>query len=413
MNILLVFLLGVGLLAFVSLAYSALSRRRVERRLNSVLESSPIPAFVIGKDHRVIYWNRALEELTGIAAAQVVGTREHWRPYYKTERPCLADLVMDESPETVSHWYAGKFEKSKGQEKIGTTTDFFPDMGESGRWIRFKAAVIRDSHGGIDGEIEVLEDVTGQKLAEQDLVNLKKLESLATFAGGVARDFDTLISSILRDIFMAKLSMPEEDDVLEKALTAAEKASLLAKELSFKLVTYAKGGYPLRKQESLTPVLQEAVRSLPAGSHVECRTFISEDLWPARIDRGQIKQVIESLMMNALEAMPGGGAMELRAGNAVIRENNPADIKSGKYIKISLKDTGGGIAKEHIGRIFDPYFTTKSESGGKGLGAGLGLSVCRSILRNHDGYISVESEPGSGSTFHVFIPASEGEEALD
>lgn len=407
MNALLIFLLVTGLLAFLFLIYSALSRRRVERKLNSVLESSPIPTFVIGRDHRVVYWNRALEELTGIRAEEVIGTQGHWRPFYKTERPCLADLVMDESPGEFPHWYSGKFEKSKGQEKIGMTTDFFPDMGDGGRWIRFTAAVIREPRGGIDGAIEVLEDVTEQKLAEQGLINLKKLESLATFAGGVAQDFDSLISAILRDIFLAKLSIPEEDEILEKALTAAEKASLLAKELSFKLVTFAKGGYPLRKTESLVPVLREALQSIPAGSNIECRTFLSEDLWHARIDSVQIRQVFESMIMNALEAMPGGGTVELRAGNAVIREENSADIRPGKYIKVSLKDTGGGIAKEDIGRIFDPYFTTKSGSGKKGLGAGLGLSVCRSILKNHDGYISVESEVGSGSTFHVFLPSSE------
>lgn len=407
MKTLLIFLLGTGLLAFLFLTYSALSRRRVERRLNSVLESSPIPTFVIGKDHRVIYWNRALEDLTGVKAKEVAGTREHWRPFYKTERPCLADLAMEEASGTVSRWHPGRFEKPEGQEKIGMTTDFFPDMGDGGRWIRFTAAVIRGPRGGIDGAIEVLEDVTAQKRAEQDLINLQKLESLATFAGGVARDFDSLISAILRDIVMAKLSMPEEDEILEKALTAAEQASLLAKELSFKLVTYAKGGYPLRKTESLIPVLREAVQSIPAESSIECRAFISEDLWPARIDSAQIRQVFESLIMNALEAMPGGGTVELRAGNAVIRENNPADIRPGKYIKASLKDTGSGIAREDLRRIFDPYFTTKSESGKKGLGAGLGLSVCRSILKNHDGYISVESEPGSGSTFHVFLPSAE------
>jgi len=113
--------------------------------------------------------------------------------------------------------------------------------------------------------------------------------------------------------------------------------------------------------------------------------------------------------MNAVEAMPDGGKLELRAENAVIREGNSADIKPGRYIKVSLKDTGGGIAREHIDRIFDPYFTTKADSGKKGLGAGLGLSVCRSIIKNHNGYISVESEPGKGSTFHVFLPASEEE----
>jgi signal transduction histidine kinase len=269
--------------------------------------------------------------------------------------------------------------------------------------------VIRDSRGEIDGAIEVLADVTKEKEAEENLVNLKKLESLATFAGGVARDFDTLISTILRGIFLAKLSTPEEDETMEQALTAAEKASLLAKELSFKLVTYAKGGRPLRKTENLIPVLQKALQGVPAESGVECRTSIPDDLWPARVDSTQIRQVFESLIMNAVEAMPDGGKLELRAENAVIREGNSADIKPGRYIKVSLKDTGGGIAKEHIDRIFDPYFTTKADSGKKGLGAGLGLSVCRSIIKNHDGYILVESEPGEGSTFHVFLPPSEEE----
>jgi PAS domain S-box-containing protein len=407
MNALLIFLLGIGLLAFLSLVYSALSRRRVERRLNSVLESSPIPTFVIGTDHKVVYWNRALEGLTGIRAEDVIGTKEHWRPFYKTERPCMADLVMNESLGAVPHWYSGKYEKSKGREKIGMTTDFFPDMGEGGRWIRFTASVIRDSRGRIDGAIEVLEDVTEQKLAEQDLIKLKKLESLATFAGGVAQDFDSLISSILRDIFLAKLSMPEEDEMLEKALTAAEKASLLAKELSFKLVTFAKGGYPLRRTEALVPVLRDAIQNIPAGSNIECRTFIPEDLWHARIDSGQIRQVFESIIMNALEAMPEGGTVEFRAENTVLREEDYADIKPGRYVKVSVKDTGSGIAKDDMTRIFDPYFTTKSKSEKKGLGAGLGLSVCYSILKNHEGFISVESEAGSGSTFHVFLPSSE------
>jgi len=409
MNLLLIFILGIGLVAFLSLFYSALSRRRVEKRLNNVLESSPAPTFVIGRDHRVIYWNRAMEKLTGVKAEDVIGTRGHWRPFYNTERPCMADLAIDGAAEADSRRHTGEGENPAGQDRVEVKTDFFPNMGAGGRWIRFTAAVIRDSRGEIDGAIEVLEDVTKEKEAEENLVNLKKLESLATFAGGVARDFDTLISTILRGIFLAKLSTPEEDETMEQALTAAEKASLLAKELSFKLVTYAKGGHPLRKTESLIPVLQEALQSIPPESGVECSASIPEDLWPVRIDSTQIRQVFESLIMNAVEAMPDGGKLELRAENTVIRGGNSTDIKPGKYIKVSLRDTGSGIAKEHIDRIFDPYFTTKAESGKKGLGAGLGLSVCRSIIKNHDGYILVESEPGKGSTFHVFLPSSDEE----
>ncbi len=413
MKILLIFLFGLGLLAFLFLSYSALLRKRAERKLNNVIESSPIPTFVIGQDHKVIYWNKAMEELTGVMADKVIGTKEHWRSFYKSERPCMADLVMDESLGTVPHWYSGKYKESRRRDKPGMTTDFFPEMGDKGKWIRFTAAVIRDSRGGIDGAIEVLEDITEQKLAERDLVKLKKLESLATFAGGVSQDFDSLLSAILRDIFLAKLSAPEEDEMLEKALSTAEKASLLAKELSYKLITFAKGGYPLRKMEAIVPVLREAVQNIPAGSNIECRTFIPEVLWYVKIDSKQIRQVFENIIMNALEAMPEGGTVEFSAENVTVGEDEfpDAEVLPGRYVKISVKDTGIGIEKDNIGRIFDPYFTTKSQSGQKGLGAGLGLAVCCSILQNHGGFIVVESEEGSGSTFHVFLPSAEDEAA--
>ena len=137
--------------------------------LHSIVQGFSIPAFVIGKDHRILYWNRALEKLTNLKAKDMVGTNEHWRAFYAQERPCMADLLVDRAADKVSKWYSGKYRKSDLIEEAFEATDFFPDLGKSGRWLRFTAAVIRDSRGELVGAVETLEDITEQKLAENAL----------------------------------------------------------------------------------------------------------------------------------------------------------------------------------------------------------------------------------------------------
>ena len=134
-----------------------------ERRLYSVIQGFSIPAFVIGKDHKVIYWNRALEKLSNIKAEEVVGTNGQWRAFYAKERPCMADLLVDSALEKIPKWYSGKYCPSELIEDAYEATDFFPDLGEKGRWLRFTAAVIRDSRGELVGAVETLEDITAQK----------------------------------------------------------------------------------------------------------------------------------------------------------------------------------------------------------------------------------------------------------
>jgi PAS domain S-box-containing protein len=140
-----------------------------EKRLYSIVQGFSIPAFVIGKEHRIIYWNRALEKLTNLKAKDMVGTNQHWRAFYAKERPCMADLLVDRATDKVSKWYSGKYRKSDLIEEAYEATDFFPDLGKSGRWLRFTAAVIRDSRGELVGAVETLEDITEQKLAENAL----------------------------------------------------------------------------------------------------------------------------------------------------------------------------------------------------------------------------------------------------
>jgi PAS domain S-box-containing protein len=145
-----------------------------EKRLNSIFQGFSIPAFVIGKDHKVILWNRALENLSKISAEAMIGTNQHWKAFYGKERPCMADLLVDSAVEKVSKWYSGKYRKSDLIDEAYEATDFFPDLGESGRWLRFTAAVIRDSQGELVGAVETLEDITEQKLAEDALKRKSK-----------------------------------------------------------------------------------------------------------------------------------------------------------------------------------------------------------------------------------------------
>jgi len=144
---------------------SEVALKESERRLHDIIQGSPISAFVIGKDHRVIYWNKALQKLSGIKAEEVLGTTEQWRAFYSTERPCMADLLVDQALESVPRWYV----ESRLQEEAYEATDFFPEMGDTGKWLRFTAAVIRDSQGDIVGAMETLEDITEHKQAEEAL----------------------------------------------------------------------------------------------------------------------------------------------------------------------------------------------------------------------------------------------------
>ena len=379
--------------------------RESEQRLQRVIEGSPIPTFVIGKNHRVIYWNRALEEISGIKVDEIIGTREQWRAFYNEERPCLADLLVDQALEAIPQWYLNKYTKSRLIDEAYEATDFFPAMGESGTWLRFTAAVIRDTHGDLVGAIETLEDVTERRRAEEELVRVKKIESLGIFASGIAHDFNNLVSVMLRNIFAAKLSLADEQqEVVGEGLEIAEKVGHQAKELAHRLITFAKGGEPVRKIGSISKLLMNSVDLPLSGSKVICEFSLSDNLWPVEMDDVQIRQVINNLLINAREAVHDAGIITIHAENVNISAGNGLPLKEGNYVKWSVRDNGIGISKENLPKIFDPYFTTKPTGSARGMG--LGLALCYSIIKKHDGVIAVESEPGMGSTFIVYLPAS-------
>jgi PAS domain S-box-containing protein len=399
----LIFFFILASVAIVSFVYAIWRGRNDEQILLSIIQNSPIPTFVISTKHKVLYWNKALEGLSGIKYDAVLDTDKQWLAFYKSPRSCLSDLILNHTIPNASSLYSGKVTKSKLLENAYEVTEFFPEMGDKGKWFRITAADIRDSRGNIFGAIEMLEDITEQKTAQDELLKRTKLESLGTFADGVAKDFDSLLTAILRNVFLAKISANEEDTILENGLAIAERAGLQAKELAHRLITFAQGGYPVKKLENLGDPIREAVQKALADSTITCQPVIAPDLWPAEVDIMQIKQVIENIVTNAKEAIPEGGVVEVIAENT-ITGTNIRTLGEGNYVRIIIRDRGVGIPRENLSRIFDPYFTTKEKKGRGGIG--LGLAICDSIIKYHNGLISVESIVGTGTTFSIYLAAA-------
>jgi len=232
---------------------------------------------------------------------------------------------------------------------------------------------------------------------------VEKLESVGLLAGGIAHDFNNILTSILGNISLASMEAAPGSE-LQNSLEQAEKASLRAKALTVQLLTFSKGGAPVLKLASLTELLKDTAGFALSGSKVKCRFSIPVDLWHAEIDAGQVSQVIHNLVINAQQAMPTGGSIEIRAENIALSEmqslGRGLPLKSGDYIRVAVADHGTGIPRDHLEKIFDPFFTTKQK------GNGMGLAISFSIARQHGGHISVESELGAGSTFYIYLPAS-------
>lgn len=398
----LIFIFVLIIAVIISFAYAIWRNRKNEQKLISIIHGSPIPTFVLSRDHKVIYWNRAMQAMSNIKPSEVLGTNQHWRAFYKTPRPCLVDLILDGKTGEIDSLYSIKWSKSKLLEDAYEVTQFYPDMGEKGRWYRITSAGLRDSRGYLFGAMETMEDITEQKVAQDELFQRKKLESLGTFANGVAKDFDNLLTAILRNVFLAKISASDEDKIMEDGLAIAERAGLQAKELAHRLITFSQGGYPVRKLENIGPLLREAAEKVFKDSSITCNISIAEDLWPCEVDAVQIRQVAENVLINAKEAMPDGGVVDLLAENTTVGTIIKSQGQT-NYVRIIIRDRGVGIPRENLPRIFDPYFTTKKTKERGGIG--LGLAISDSIIKNHKGLITVESVVNSGTTFSIYLAA--------
>lgn len=272
------------------------------------------------------------------------------------------------------------------------------------RPIHDSAAPILDDKGGIVGVILVFRDITQQRNLEEELIKTSKLESIGILAGGIAHDFNNILTAILLNISLAKVYAKPEDKIF-KSLIEAEKASIRARDLTQRLLTFSTGGAPIKKTapiSEISEIIKTSADFALRGSNIRCEFSIPDLLWLVEFDEAQMRQVIHNLVLNAQQAMPEGGTIEIGVKIIEVGTEGEQDLslQEGKYLKISIKDQGIGIPKEHLSKIFDPYFTTKRR------GSGLGLTTAYSIVKKHGGHLKVESKLGEGTTFFLYLPVS-------
>ncbi len=370
-------------------------RKRAEEALAAEKERLAVTLWNIGEGVIVAdirgtigLLNRTAEQLTGWTAEEAIGRRidEVFQAVdERTLEPCgnpVALVLQQGAP------------RHRSRHKILVSRDGTErPLGET-------VAPVRDGHGDIIGVVIVFRDLTAERRVEEDLAKNERLESVGVLAGGIAHDFNNTLTAIEGNILVAKAHVPEDRKAYER-LVEAEKAAHRARDLTRQLLTFARGGQPIKKVLQLADLLTESTLFALSGSKVRAAFSIPVDLWPVEADEDQLKQVINNLVINGDQAMPEGGTLTVSAENVALADDEVLTLAPGDYVRVRISDTGVGIPREHAAKIYEPYFTTKQT------GSGLGLTVAYSIVRNHGGIIEVEpraSEPGT--TFTVYFPAS-------
>ena len=278
------------------------------------------------------------------------------------------------------------------------------DLKDGRIFERYSAPLHTDNNDYL-GRIWYFRDITKAKLQEQEMLRMKKLESVGILAGGIAHDFNNLLAAILGNIDLSTIYIAKENKAT-LLLKEASKACLRAQSLTQQLLTFSKGGTPVKQTAQVDGIIQDCCHFSLRGSNVDCCFAMADDLWPANCDEGQISQVIQNLIINARHAMPEGGFIDISSKN--ITHPGNSKLQAGDYLSITIRDHGHGISKPDIANIFDPYFTTKAMGSNKG--TGLGLAIVHSIISKHGGSIEVQSEKGHGATFTILLPASTDKE---
>jgi PAS domain S-box-containing protein len=358
--------------------------RESEERYRSIIETIQEGYFEVDLAGNMVFCNGAMCQIIGVDRSDLIGM--NYRQYmdqnnarkvykvfnqvYRTGKPCVS--------------FAWQYLRKDGLR----------------RDVESSVSLIRDASAAACGFRGIVRNVTDRRRAEEEHVKLEKLESIGVLAGGIAHDFNNILTAIQGNISVARLLSKRRGDAAAR-LEEAEKAAVRARDLTRQLLTFSKGGAPIKRTMSIADVVVPSCEFAVRGSNVRCHFDVSEDLRTIEADEGQINQVLSNLVINADHAMPEGGLIHVQAENVVLGAGELPPLAKGRYVRVSIKDRGIGIDAETLPRVFDPYFTTKPG------GSGLGLTTAYSIARNHDGLITVESAPGLGSTFHVYLPASD------
>jgi PAS domain S-box-containing protein len=372
----------------------ALLRRKAEEALAYEKERLMVTLRSIGDgviatdiSGKVVLMNKVAEMLTGWAYEQANG------------RP-LSEIfhIINEQTGIICEDPVQKVLKTNEIVGLANNTVLISRQGTE-RIIADSGAPIRDMKSRIIGVVLVCRDITEKRRMQQELEKRQKIESLGILAGGIAHDFNNILTAVLGYVSLSKVYARNDSNIFDK-LSEAEKAVMRAKDMTQQLLTFSKGGKPLKKIISIAELIKDTALFALRGSNVKSVFSIPDNLWSVDADDGQISQVIQNIVINADQSMPEGGFVNVNAENIKLKGKRIIPLPEGNYVRITVKDHGMGIPEEFIQKIYDPYFTTKQK------GSGLGLTISYSIIKNHQGHISVESKLGKGSTFSIYIPAA-------
>lgn len=364
--------------------------KKSEERYRRLVETSPYSVILADLTGKIIFCNQQTLKMHGYASMKEV----FGMSCFDLFAPECRQHAQDSAKQTMITWGFRNVEYTL----IRKDGSKFP--------AEASASLIVDKDGKPEGFVGVLRDITERKEMEKELRKIHLLESVGVLAGGIAHDFNNLLTAIMGNIYLVKMYLskitPTPDSKIFKVLTNSEESCSHAKELSSMLITFAKGGEPLKETVLISEMVKEKANLLLENTNIDCEFEFPENLYPVKVDKMQMKQVIRGLVANAIESMDGEGVIRITAENVSIKDD--LILKDGNYLKISVTDSGAGIPEENLTKVFDPYFSTKEMGSQKGMG--LGLSICHSIIKRHDGQIKVESKTGVGTTFHIYLPAS-------
>src|SRR5436190_4259370 len=343
--------------------------------MTNILEKTTDGFFAVDSEWKLTYVNAEAEAMVG-----------------RNREELLGGLLWEKFPALVGSVFQTSYEKVMAEQ----TTMEFEAVDFTGKiWYEVHAY---PSNGGVS---VFFRDISERKKSETERLTTSKLESLGTLAGGIAHDLNNILTVISGNIGLAQIEAPVDSGTLLGFLSKAGQAAQHAAHLSSQLLTFSKGGTPLKKVVSVGELLERSAEFSLYGSNLRADFDIAVDLWKAEVDAGQIEQVVNALMLNARDAMPHGGTVRVRARNVVLDNAPDAILPAGHYIKITITDRGPGIAEEFRPKVFDPYFTTKPT------GTGLGLAISYSIVKKHGGLLQLENASPEGCAFAFYLRASD------
>ena len=362
--------------------------RRSEAKFRGLVESSGDWIWEVNAGNVYTYASPQVETILGYRPDEVVG---------KT----LFDLVPPEEVERIQTIVKDALQAARPIVTLENVV-----LHKDGRRIVLETSgvPVLDETGKVIGYRGVDRDITERKKTEEELQKMQTLKSIGTLAGGIAHDFNNILMGLFGNISLAKEKLSKDHPGF-KSLEDAGNSMNRAIRLTRQLLTFAKGGAPVRETISLDRLVEGIVRFDLSGSNVKPVFEQADDLWPVEADKGQIQQVFSNLIINARQAMPDGGHLYITMENVDISKNAVPGLDPGKYIRITVADEGTGIDRKYFDRIFDPYFTTKHA------GDGLGLATVYSIINKHGGCINVDSQLAKGTTFTLYLPVSESRQS--